>query len=221
MSNENFSWKSLFVNEVNEALPNKKEGSPDLPPVVETKFPDSVSAPMPTTSLNPYINEIVDVYEKGFNSLNLNDFDFFELYKSVMAVGVTNPQSYQMAFTMGKTIKSDLTKEFLIEKSKYYLTEIEKVYAKFDSTGKARKQELDNTISRDKVKLTQDISDLETKIAVLQRELNDMKMDLTNIDHSNTQQYSEIQMKLEANNYAKSRLVESINLVVSGINQYL
>lgn len=220
MSKEGFNWKGLFVNDSDDQ-PTPKNTEP-VDYSTETKFPSSQPTPsVSNTSPNPFINEIAGVYEAGFNSLNQADFDFFELYKSVMAVGPTNPQSYQMAFTMGKTIKGDLTKEFLIEKSKFYVDEIEKVHAKYEATGNTRKHDLDISITRTKVNLTKAVSDLETQISQLQAELESKKKELSKIDADNMDQYTEIHLKMEANNYAKQKIVDSINQVVSGINQYL
>ena len=228
MSKDNFNWKSLFINDSSEETPKKEEGvTPSTNQTADTtRFPTSAGATNPTTvpgssMANPYINEIVDVYEKGFNSLNLADFDFFELYKSVIAVGATNPQSYQMAFAMGKSLRSDLSKAFLLEKSRYYIDEIQKVHAKYDATGNARKNELDISITRDKVNLSKSISDLETQIQGLQQQLDVQKMELSKIDTDSRSQYVEIQLKIEANNFAKQKIMDSINTVVSGINQYL
>lgn len=126
-----------------------------------------------------------------------------------------------MAFTMGKTIKSDLTKEFLLDKAKFYISEIEKVHADFDAKGNKRRNDLEMGITRDKINLTKSISDLETKILELQRELESKKIELDKIDVSNREQFSEIQLKVEANNFAKQKILDSINLVISGVNQYL
>jgi len=224
MGKENFSWKSLFVND--SSFPKSEPVTPAAAPQAEdTRFPAGSqvkSMPAMNTGLNnPFIDEIVTVYEKGVDSLNLDGFDFFEMYRSVMAVGVSNPQSYQMAFTMGKTIKNDLTKEFLLEKSKHYIAEIEKVYARYDSIGNTRKSDLDISLTRDKVNLAKAISDLESQISDLQQQLQSKKEELGKIDAGSMDQYTEIQQKIEANNYAKGKIIESINLVVSGINQYL
>jgi hypothetical protein len=170
---------------------------------------------------NAFIDEIVEVYEKGIDSLNQEGFDFFELYRSVTAVGVSNPQSYQMAFTMGKTLRKDLTKEFLLEKSKYYIAEIQKVHASYDAIGNTRKNDLDISLTRDKVNLTKAISDLETQIKDLQEQLEAKKAELNKIGTGSMEIYAEIQQKIEANNFAKAKIIDSINLVVSGINQYL
>lgn len=224
MADDKFDWKSLFFNEENEK-PKNKEVIPSMLPKEDTRFPTESNVTNIQNNQNqinnPFINEILDVYQKGFDSLNLENFDFFELYKSVVAVGVSNPQSYHMAFTMGRTIKSDLSKEFLLEKSKFYLDEIEKVYAKYDSTGKARKKDLEMEITRNKVNLSKSISDLESQINELQKELLSKKTELSKIDSLNNDQFNEIELKIEANNYAKNKIIESINIVVSGINQYL
>lgn len=226
MAKESFNWKSLFINDSessnnNEASTNQEEVQ-SAPKSVSNKFPqESISYNDANNNPNPFINEILGVYEKGFESLNLNDFDFFEMYKSVVAVGINNPQSYQMAFTMGKSIKSDLTKQYLLEKSKFYIDEINKVYDKYDSTGNAKIKELNNTVSNLKDSLTNEISDLEAKIQQLQQELLNKKNLLSTLDSKNESEFKELQLKIEANNFAKNKILESINTVISGINQYL
>jgi uncharacterized small protein (DUF1192 family) len=223
MSTEKFNWKSIFINEeVNESsksLPKSQQTSSS-----DTKFPETntVVNSIPNSSINnPFINEVFEVYNKGFEGLNNEGFDFFELYKSVMAVGPTNPQSYQMAFAMGKSIRTDLTKEFLIEKSKYYISEIEKVYSKFDSTGNTKNKNLADEILKNKNSLTLSISDLQNQINKLQTELENKKAELGRIDIDNKEVFFEIQQKIDANNIAKEKILESINTVITGINQYL
>lgn len=224
MSKESFSWKSLFVNDTDESFPKSESPRPASQPTEETRFPIDTQMRMPNSTApnaNPFVDEIVQVYEKGVDSLNVDGFDFFEMYKSVMAVGPSNPQSYQMAFTMGKTIKTDLTKEYLLEKSKYYIDEIEKVYVKYSEAGNSRKIDLDTSLTRDKVNLAKEISDMETQLAELQQALEAKKAERARIDAGSHEKYTEIQLKIEANNFAKAKIIDSINLVVSGINQFL
>ncbi|MFC4816379.1 MULTISPECIES: hypothetical protein [unclassified Flavobacterium] len=220
MSKESFNWKSLFINEET----GKSESSSQEPQTVipVNKFPE-VNAPVniPSNSNNPFLNEILEVYQKGFEGLNHEGFDFFELYKSVSAVGVTNPQSYQMAFAMGKSLNPSLSKELLVEKAKHYLTEIDKVHQKYDATGNAKKSDLNNKITQEKNTLSKAVSDLEQKIAQLQQELNQKKIELEKVDLVNQEDFSEIELKIEANNLAKQRIVDSINTVLTGVNQYL
>ncbi|WP_144216337.1 hypothetical protein [Flavobacterium anhuiense] len=167
------------------------------------------------------MNEVLEIYEKGFDSLNEPGFDFFEMYKSVLAVGISNSQSYQMAFTMGKSINSDLTKELLLEKSNFYITEIEKVYEKYNVIGKNKKKELDTTITQDKYNLSKSVEELESKIVEMQKDLESKKAELQKIDPKNEKELLEIQQKIEANDIAKQKILSSINTVVTGINQFL
>ncbi len=236
MALDNFSWKSLFVNEEENS---EKKTEQSLPKQVTSnnKFPENTTSfPTPiaqnntqnvntiTTNNNqnnPFLNDVLAVYEKGFESLNQSGFDFFEMYKSVLAVGPTNPQSYQMAFTMGKTINPELSKPFLLEKAKFYTDEIQKVYEKYNITGFARKKELNDSINSDKAALTKTIADLESQIAKLQSELQKNKEQFDKIDASNISQFNEFQQKIDANNMAKDTILQSINTVITGINQYL
>jgi hypothetical protein len=219
MGIESFNWKSLFINEEGSDQSNNEETkAPSFSQV--NKFPE-VNLNSDVNSTNPFLGEVLDVYQKGFEGLNVEGFDFFEMYKSVNAVGVTNPQSYQMAFTMGKTINSSLTKDFLLDKGKFYLTEIEKVYEKYNITGNAKKSDLNAKISQEKKNLSSSISDLESQILNLQKELESKKRELNKIDSDNAAQFSDLQLKIEANNMAKHKIQDSINLVITGINQYL
>jgi uncharacterized small protein (DUF1192 family) len=232
MATEGFNWKSIFINDESTSTDTQKQTtsiSTQTPKQAETKFPETkfpetntITNSVSTGDINnPFLNEILEVYNKGFEGLNSEGFDFFEMYKSVMAVGPTNPQSYQMAFTMGKTIKSDLSKDFLLEKSKFYIYEIEKVYAKYDATGNSKHKDLNNTIATQKNNLSKSIADLESQIAKLQAELETKKAELARIDFDNKEMFAQIQLKIEANNIAKQKILESINTVVTGINQYL
>jgi hypothetical protein len=233
MSNESFNWKSLFIQEEikdpSKPIANIIENKPIETtkfPSQENKFPSQTSNMVTANSVsnnsnNPFINEILDVYQKGFDSLNLENFDFFDFYKSVVAVGISNPQSYQMAYTMGKSIKTDLTKDFLLEKSKFYISEIEKVYAKYDNAGNTKKNDFIAQKNGENASLSKSISDLEIKIIELQRELETKKIELNKLESNFAQPIQETNLKIEANNIAKSSILDSIQNVINGINQYL
>lgn len=235
MALEGFNWKSLFINEE-----DSKSKAPETQPKQEFPSAPQQQQQQPTTSFpnevpkqtvqqtqsygspnNPFLDEIFQVYEKGFESLNETGFDFYEMYKSVMSVGVNNPQSFQMAFTMGKTINPNLSKQFLLEKAAFYKTEIEKVFVKYDTTGNNKRNELNNSINQDKHNLSKSIADIESQIANLQNELNAKKAELNKIDSNSSQQFVEIDLKIQANNLAKQKLFDSIIAVELGINQYL
>lgn len=220
MAKEGFNWKSIFINENDDTASKENNVQHQFQPQ-DNKFPDQIPGNLSNQTVNPFMNEILAVYEKGFESLNVAGFDFFELYKSVLAVGVSNPQSYQMAFTMGKTISPDLSKQFLLDKASYYISEIEKVYTKYDTIGNTKKKDLNDSITKEKQNLSGAIADLETRILQMQQELEVKKADLQKIDYKNSEHFTEIQLKIDANNLAKHKILESINTVITGINQYL
>lgn len=222
MANDSFNWKKLFINEEESSnekseFVREKQTSVNL----SNQFPIQNEEIYNSNSSNPFLSEVFDVYEKGFNSLNIEGFDFFEMYKSVLAVGSSNAQSYQMAFAMGKSINSELTKEFLLEKANFYIAEIEKVYEKYNVVGLAKKKELDNSITQEKNNLSKSVTELETKIVELQKELELKKIELQKMDPNNEKQLLEIQLKIEANDLSRQKILASINTVVTGINQYL
>lgn len=226
MSKEGFNWKSIFIVET----PNQTTPPVVAAPSVQTNsFPnESQSMPsMPAQTVNfsgtnnPFLEEIKNVYEKGFDSLNVPNFDFFEFYKSVISVGVNNSQSYTMAFAMGSAMNKDLNKTTLLEKASFYTSEIEKVHKGFLNTGVLKKKDLFDSINMQKKILNDDILDIENKIAQLQNQLSEKKNLLNKIDAENSKQFLEFEQKLEANEFAKQKLISSINQVVTGINQYL
>jgi hypothetical protein len=221
MAKELFNWKGLFINDATSG--SSEPQAPEQPQTAVNKFPDDQTTKpfIDNEASNPFLADVVSVYEKGFESLNSEGFDFFEMYRSVMAVGAGNPQSYQMAFAMGKTINSSLNKNALLDKARYYITEIEKVHAKFDADGKSKQTSIDNNITAEKNNLSKAIQELESKIVQLQNELQAKQAELLKVDSGSREKYSEIQLKIAANNLAKSRLLESINTVITGINQYL
>ncbi len=228
MGEKSFNWKTLFVTDAEDNKPKEEiAGNNSMPGnKAETKFPETAGITHSTvvTSLNPnnpYLSEVIDVYQKGFDSLNLPDYDFFEFYKSVVTVGANNPQSFQMAFAMGKSIKPDLSKDMLIEKSKFYINEIEKVHTKFAGTGLNKRNELANAQKQENVDLTIAINDIEKNIIQLQKELNEKKADLQKLEQKYVAPILETDHKLQANNHAKNKMVESIQNIVNGINQYL
>ena len=226
-----FNWKGLFIvdEEAERLAASQKPSEPVAKPAepAKTSFPTEhiSSSPTPSTisysTNNEAFTEVLAVYEKGFDSLNQDGYDFFELYKSVMAVGADNPQSYQMAFAMGKSIKPDLSKSFLLEKAKVYVSEIEKVHAKYADVGNNKKNDLIGQQSAEKSHLNSTIKTLESQITQLQAQLSKAKSDLSEIDSKYVSPIKEMDEKIGANNKAKETILNSIQKIINGINQNL
>ena len=105
MAKEKFNWKSLFVNDENASTTttSKSEEKIDFPneptpTSSSTQFPQS-SAPQRSqvTSSNidnAILNSVIEMYESGFESLNLPGYDFYEFFKAIKAVGSNDPNVY-------------------------------------------------------------------------------------------------------------------------------
>jgi hypothetical protein len=224
-----FNWKSLFIEptEAEKAAALEEER---LAKLAEAEAQKPKSQPLPNQPQNTSIkmstsgdafNEVLAVYEKGFEGLNQDGYDFFELYKSVQAVGADNPQAYQMAFAMGESIKPDLSKSFLLEKANNYVAEIEKVHAKYADVGAKKKADLANQLNSEKGNLSNAIKSLESQIASLQAQLNIQKAELSQIDKKFEGPIAEMEERIGANDGAKQTILSSIQKVINGINQNL
>jgi chaperonin cofactor prefoldin len=223
-----FNWKSLFIVDEEAEKATKFGNNQPLRPTESAPATSSSDKASISQSSSGKIatngevtQDVLAVYEKGFDSLNHEGYDFFELYKSVMAVGADNPQSYQMAFVMGKSIKADLTKSFLLEKAKVYVAEIEKVHAKYAEVGNKKKADLAQQLNSEKNNLNNSIKSLESQIASLQAELNKAKGELAIIDNKFGPTLAEMEARIIANDHAKQTLLSSIQKVINGINQNL
>lgn len=216
MGEKSFNWKSIFINqdENNSEKPIKNSEI--------NKFPESsFSLPNSVPGDNPFVTEIIDVYQKGFDSLNQPEYDFFEFFKSVQIVGVNNPQSYQMAFTMGKSLNNKITKDALLEKAKFYVNEIEKVHSTYASTGLAKRNDLIIKQNAENKELHNSVGELERKIESLQKELIQKRDSLQKLELKYVLPMREMDQKIDANNFAKDKMIESIQTVIKGINQYI
>ncbi len=223
-----FNWKNLFIEPSDEEKAAALAAEKAQPTkVVEMPSMPSAKLTMPTSPLakvdtgGDAFKEVLAVYEKGFDGLNQEGYEFFELYKSVMAVGPDNPQAYQMAFAMGKSIKSDLTKSFIIDKGNNYVAEIEKVHSKYAEVGNKKRADLLNQLNSEKSNLSSSIKSLESQIASLQAELTKQKGELSEIDNKFRASLTEMEARINANDGAKQTILNSIQKVINGINQNL
>lgn len=215
-----FNWKDLFV--VND---NPQPNITDTP-VPSTAMPQNMpnklavnSKPVQVSATN--LNDIVEVYEKGFAGLNKEGYDFFEMYQAIMTVGNHNADTYKMALAMGKAIQPSLTRDFLLQKGNEYVTEIEKVHQGYAATGAQKRTNILQQLESEKGSLTASIAGLEKQLAQINAELSEQKTKLSNLNNTFEPAVVEIEQKIAANDNAKNSLLQSINQVISGIKQYL
>ena len=180
MAKEKFNWKSLFVNEesnsTNKTSTNSISNKSDL--IKETissssttKFPDTPPIKKenidPTSINNSILENVIEMYEAGFESLNLPGYDFYEFFKAIKSVGSNDPGVYKMAMTMASSVDSKVTKTSLLDGADFYIKEINNVHQQYQTKGNSKREEIQNNQQSQKKILTSEISDLEKQILQL------------------------------------------------------
>ena len=172
----------------------------------------------PVQVSNEYMQKAFEMYEKGFESLNKDGFDFYEFYQSVMQGGPTNPQVYAMAFNMGSIMDKSLSKSKLINDADFYVSEITKVYNDNVSKGTAKKQNLLAQKDSENKSLVAELENMEQQLEALKIQIDDRKRKLSDIDSKYSPELTDFDNRLGANELAKNKIVDSIEQVKQGIN---
>jgi uncharacterized protein YlxW (UPF0749 family) len=164
------------------------------------------------------LNKAIEVYQKGFDSLNQPGFDFYEFYQSVASGGIDNPAVYAMAFQMASAMDKTVTKTSLTQQADFYIGEIQKVYEDFVTKGQTKKQEVESLKVNENQSLTNELNVMTQQLEALKAQIDDRARKLSAIDSKYNPQLSEIDSKLAANSMAKDRILGSIQTVKQGIN---
>lgn len=210
------SFKSKFPN----GSEDKTSFSfPTLDSVGDKSTP--IATPSGAVSCEPYISSIMEMYEKGFDSLNQAGYDFYEYFKAVVEGGADNKAVYPMAFKMGNAMGGNIDKKTLLDQASYYISKLNDVHTQYKNEGDTKKNQISNEKSSLEVSLKNEVLGLDAEISRLTTLMQSKQTELSKIDNLFTPKLSEIDCKLEANDLAKSRLVNSINLVVNGIKTNL
>lgn len=193
-------------------------------PTVETNTP-TFTTPTPVATFSPsvnvsseYLDKALEVYQKGFDSLNQPGFDFYEFYQSVASGGINNPAVYAMAFQMASAMDKSISKTSLVQQADFYLGEIQKVYEDFVAKGQTKRQEVESLKVNENQSLTNELNDMTHQLEALKTQIEDRTRKLSAIDSKYNPQLSEIDSKLAANTTAKDRILSSIQTVKQGIN---
>jgi hypothetical protein len=182
-------------------------------------YQPSATAVAPITPENPacgpHLDNIMGLYENGFDGLDMEGYDFYEFFKMVVGAGANNPAAYNMAFTMAET--ANATKESLISQSDYYITEINKVHASYSENGSNKKQEALNAKGLEESTLMNELTGINNEIARLNMEKSKKEGQLGLVDSKYTPTLTDIECKIMANNIAKDKIISTITTVVNGI----
>jgi len=197
-------------------FPSSAASAPLHEPTVPTSAPTTMAPITPDNpACGPHLDKIMAMYEKGFDGLDMEGYDFYEFFKMVVEAGATNPATYNMAFTMAKT--ANATKESLISQSDYYISEINKVHTTYSENGNTKREEALQAKGQEESMLTNELNGINNEIVRLNLEKSKKESQLSLIDSKYTPTLTDIECKIMANNIAKDKIVSTITTVVNGI----
>lgn len=183
----------------------------------ETTAPDPIPQVKVTETCEPYMDDVLDLYEKGFAALNKDGYDFYEYYKSVLEVGADNPATYKMALSMANTMDPSVSKTTLLDEEGYYTEEINKVHDHYQSQGEQKQASIRLAKQGEEDSLKQELDSVQEQMQALKAKEGRLNRAIQAIDTKYAGQLHEITCKLEANSTAKEEIFRSINKIKTGI----
>jgi len=223
------SFKDLFIkSEEDGEKVNEVTEQPVTKPAAGFPVNPGQSPQNIVPSGNPYLDEIILVYEKGLDSINMPGYDFYDFFTAIKAAGVQNEAVYKMAFQMGKTMDSSLNSQKLVTDADFYLSKLKDVHQKYADQGQ---QKLDSVLSQSRNEreslsnstnsMELEIAKLKQQIADLEKKLADTRGVLSQVDQKYKPQQEVIERKMQANNEALRVSALKLTAVRDAIQLYL
>lgn len=224
------SWKTLFVRDNETGEQNQAKSTDSF------SFPAAINTPPSSGTVNPgtgvveqaVINEVLMVYEKGIDSINMPGYDFYEFYKAIGSITNAGEQAYQMAYQMAKSMDSSLSTQKLLSDAEFYISKINEVHNQYSMQGQQKISSLEAKKNDEKNKLTADINDatqqvnqLRTQMQELEAQINQKRTRLTAVDGDYLPQENTIRQKLLANDNAKQMSILKLSSVKDGIQNFI
>jgi len=225
-------WRSLVFKQ--------EEGAEETQPETKSKpqFPDGGSmfdTDIPTktfptskrkvtvskTTNSKHLDEIVAVYERHFDALNKDGYDFKEFYDAMSGLSPRTPDAYKMAVHFAKQMGGNVNKAALLEMADFYIGELNVLHDHNDEAGNIKLAELVNDKREEKSDLEGDISEIERQIASLQSTVSSKKGELNSIDARYATQINDIEDKLKTNTVARDSVLDSITEIKTGIESHI
>ncbi len=222
------NWKSLFVKseEEGETTASKTATDSFSFPVGNTPVTAASATPSGGTIDHSVLNEVVAVYEKGIDSINMPGYDFYEFYKAISSIPNAGEQAYNMAFQMAKSMDGNITPQKLIGDAEFYISKINEVHSQYTMQGQQKLNSMEAEKNSEKNKLmteieqgTQQVNQLRNQLQALESEINQKRITLSTIDGKYHPQESSIRQKLLANDNAKQVSIAKLIAVKEGIQK--
>jgi hypothetical protein len=229
------NWKSLFVKETESEAAKKETPKKDSTesfsfPISDTPpvMPGSGSGAMAPPAIDPGVQEVLNVYESGLDSINMPGYDFYEFYKAITSIGQVNENTYQLAYQMARSLDKTITAQKLVTDAEFYISKINEVHGQYVTQGNQKLNALQEKKNTDKDKLQKEIDTGAARITQLRAELQQLETDvnqkratLTKTDESFYPQEKAVREKLLANDMARKVSIDKLNFIKEGILKYI
>jgi DNA-binding transcriptional MerR regulator len=225
------NWKSLFVKDENQPESNStpKQTTSDLSFPVNKSGVASLNAyNTVSTELSAETKEVMEVYEKGLDSINMPGYDFYEFYKAIQTAGPHNQQAYNMAFQMAKAMDNTLTVQKLVNDADFYISKINEVHSQYVTQGQQKLNEISNQLQMEKTDLAKAIDQKVMRLAQLRSELTELENELqtkrnalAKVDDIYMPREQAIRSKLSANDLAKGNSASKLIAVKDNIQKLI
>jgi hypothetical protein len=220
------NWKSLFVKsaqevEVSKNLSSNNSGS--------YNFPINNTSDFNSTAIGvdeKVMNEVIAVYEKGIDSINMPGYDFYEFYKAISSISQPGEQAYIMAYQMAKSMDNTLSAGKLIQDADFYISKINEVHQEYNNQGQSRinaieakKNDEKNNLMQEIEKGSQQLSSLRNQLQALEIEISQKRTKLSSLESVYQPQEATIRQKLLANDSAKHLSIMKLMTVKENIKK--
>ncbi|MFT3683168.1 MAG: hypothetical protein QM791_23115 [Ferruginibacter sp.] len=224
------NWKSLFIKTEEE---DEKKGTsqPDqytFPVNNMNVTPGTVPQPQASVIDQTALTEVLAVYERGIDSINMPGYDFYEFYKAISTIGNAGSETYNMAFQMARSMDSSISAQKLVTDAEFYISKINEVHSQYTMQGQQKVNELDSKRNEEKNKLmaeieqgSQQINQLRNQLQALESGINQKRIALTGVDGKYSPQESAVRQKLLANDNAKQISVSKLVTVKENILKFI
>lgn len=226
------NWKNLFVKS-DETEVEKKSSEETLSFPVNnanagSTFTSNSYTPPPTPVTDPVVQEVIEVYESGLESINMPGYDFYEFYKAISSTGQAGEHTYQLAYQMAKSLDKTITVQKLMNDAEFYISKITEVHGQYVSQGQSKLRSLEEKKAADKGQLQGEIdrgsariSQLKAELQQLEAEMNQKRGVLSKIDESFYPQEKAVREKLMANDTARKASIDKLNAIKEGIFKFI
>jgi hypothetical protein len=225
------SWKNLFVknNEAEKENPVQPQQGFSFPAAgASTQTDNHISMSSSSGVEQAIVNEVLSVYEKGIDSINMPGYDFYEFYKAISSISLASEQTYHMAFQMAKSMDANLTPLKLVKDAEFYISKINEVHNQYTQQGQQKINSLDTKKNDEKNKLnneinqaTQQVAQLRNQLQALESEINQKRLKLNSVDSEFMPQENSIRQKLLANDNARQISIMKLTTIKDGIQKYI